>query len=62
VVPCLQQLVDETGETASFYVKHGAYRVQFLLKPVRVLIAMLERLLLHPLVELRPAEYEHAVN
>ncbi|MGK3629872.1 IclR family transcriptional regulator, partial [Acinetobacter sp. A11] len=27
VVPCLQQLVDETGETASFYVKHGAYRL-----------------------------------
>lgn len=27
VVPCLQQLVDEIGETASFYVKHGAYRL-----------------------------------
>ncbi|MFC1397852.1 IclR family transcriptional regulator [Acinetobacter lactucae] len=27
VMPCLQQLVDEIGETASFYVKHGAYRL-----------------------------------
>lgn len=27
VVPRLHQLTDETGETASFYVRHGAYRL-----------------------------------
>lgn len=27
IVPCLHQLVKEIGETASFYVKHGAYRL-----------------------------------
>lgn len=27
ILPILQQLTEETGETASFYVRHGAYRM-----------------------------------